>query len=149
MATEVSIYQLTKSPLEKILPKLMEKVIQGEKRAVILASSKDRVEELTRILWTYSTLTFLPHGSAEDDFATEQPIWLTSELENPNNAEVLVLCDGADVPDTQGFLRCLDLFDGNDPQATEQARQRVKRYRDQGCQVSFWQQGPDGAWGKK
>lgn len=149
MMIEVSVYQLTMTPLEKTLPKLMEKVIQGGKRAVVMASSKERVEVLNTILWTYSTLTFLPHGSVEDDFAEDQPIWLTNELENPNNADVLVLCDGAEVSDIQGFSRLLDLFDGNDLQATNQARQRVKDYRQQGCQVTFWQQGLGGVWEKK
>ena len=146
---EVSVYQLTVTPLEKTLPKLMEKVVQGGKRAVIQTTSEERVEELNKQLWTYTTKTFLPHGCAADGFAEDQPIWLTSTSENPNNAEVLVLCDGATVSDMQGFSRCLDLFNGNDELATNEARQRVKNYKQQGHQITFWQQGAKGAWEKR
>ncbi len=146
--TEVSVYKLTITPLEKTLPKLMEKVLQGGKRAVIVSPSKERVDILNTLLWTYTTLTFLPHGSADDGFADQQPIWLTSEVENPNQADVLVLCDGAQASTLQGFSRCLDMFDGNDSDSTQDARKRIEQYKSQGCSVNYWQQDPQGAWQK-
>lgn len=146
--TEVSVYKLGVTPLEKTLPKLMEKVLQGGKRAVIVSPSKERVEVLNTLLWTYTTLTFLPHGSALDGFPDQQPIWLTDHLENPNGAEVLVLCDGAEASSLEGFGRCLDLFDGNDAESTAQARKRIQGYKGQGCSVSYWQQDAAGAWTK-
>lgn len=146
--TEVSVYKLSVTPLEKTLPKLMEKVLQGGMRAVIVSPSKERVEVLNTLLWTYTTLTFLPHGSAEDGFADQQPIWLTSQVENPNKADVLVLCDGAQSATLQGFTRCLDLFDGNDTESTQDARKRIEQYKAQGCNVSYWHQDPKGAWQK-
>lgn len=146
--TEVSVYKLTVTPLEKTLPKLMEKVLQGGKRAVIVTPSKERVEVLNTLLWTYTTLTFLPHGSEVDGFAEHQPIWLTAQVENPNGAEVLVLCDGAEASSMDGFGRCLDLFDGNDTDSTAQARNRIQGYKAQGCSVNYWQQDSAGAWTK-
>lgn len=146
--TEVSVYKLSVTPLEKTLPKLMEKVLQGGMRAVIVSTSKERVDVLNALLWTYTTLTFLPHGSADDGFADQQPIWLTTEVENPNKADVLVLCDGASSVSLQGFTRCLDLFDGNDTDSTQDARKRIEQYKAQGCSVSYWQQDPKGAWQK-
>jgi DNA polymerase-3 subunit chi len=146
--TDVSVYKLTVTPLEKTLPKLMEKVLQGGKRAVIVSPSKERVEILNTLLWTYTTLTFLPHGSEADGFADQQPIWLTSAVENPNKADVLVLCDGAEALSLQGFSRCLDLFDGNDSDSSRDANKRIEMYKTQGCAVSLWQQDPTGAWQK-
>lgn len=146
--TEVSVYKLTVTPLEKTLPKLMEKVLQGGSRAVIVSPSKERVDILNTLLWTYTTLTFLPHGTADDGFADQQPIWLTSTLENPNGADVLVLCDGAQASPLQGFSRCLDLFDGNDTDSTQEARKRIEQYKQQGFAVNYWQQDPAGAWQK-
>ena len=146
--TDVSVYKLSVTPLEKTLPTLMEKVLQGGMRAVIVSPSKERVELLNTLLWTYTTLTFLPHGSAEDGFADQQPIWLTTEVENPNNADVLVLCDGAASASLQGFTRCLDLFDGNDTESTQNARKRIEKYKAQGSVVSYWHQDPKGVWVK-
>lgn len=147
--TEVSVYKLTVTPLEKTLPKLMEKVLQGGKRAVIVSPSSERVEVLNTLLWTYTTLTFLPHGSAADGFADQQPIWLTSQVENPNHSDVIVLCDGAQASSLQGFSRCLDLFDGNDVESTQEANKRIEQYKSQGYEVSYWQQDPKGTWQKQ
>lgn len=145
---DVSVYQLTTSPLEKSLPRLLEKVYQGGLRAVIYTNEDHRVEELNKVLWTYTTKFFLPHGTQKDGFADQQPIWLTNRLENPNNASVLVLCDGAATQDFDGFSRCLDLFDGNDDDAKSAARQRVRAYKSAGHNVSFWQQTAKGTWEK-
>ena len=37
---------------------------------------------------------------------------------------MLFLVDGVEADDLAGFARCLDLFDGNDPDAVEAARNR-------------------------
>ena len=36
----------------------------------------------------------MPHGTAKDGFAKDQPIWLTTLEDNPNSARILVLTDG-------------------------------------------------------
>ena len=69
----------------------MEKVLARGSRAVVVAGSEERVEHLNALLWTYDDRGFLPHGSARDGFAAEQPVYLTTEEENPNAATVLVL----------------------------------------------------------
>lgn len=146
--TDVSLYKLTTTPLEKTLPKLLEKVYSSGLRAVVYVPQEERVEALTTLLWTYTTLTFLPHGSQQDGYAQDQPIWLTNWIENPNNAEVLVLCDGAQVDSLQGFKRCLDLYDGNDVGENQKAAQRMKTYQAQNCVLTVWQQDAKGVWEK-
>ena len=91
--TEIDLYELGRSPLERVLPKLLERVLERGKRAVVRAATAERVETLNGFLWTYAQRSFLPHGSAEDGFAADQPIYLTSADENPGNAAVLLLVD--------------------------------------------------------
>jgi DNA polymerase-3 subunit chi len=79
------------SPLEKVLPKLLEKVLASGQRAVVMAPSEDQLKTIDTFLWTYSKSELLPHGTAEDGNASYQPIWLTCTDENPNGAQVLVL----------------------------------------------------------
>ena len=93
--TDINFYHLQRSALEQALPKLLEKIIQAGKRAVVMARSEQRVDALNALLWTYDPNSFLPHGSKADGNAAEQPVWLTIEDENPNAATVLVLTDGA------------------------------------------------------
>ena len=82
--TEIGFYHLTRSKLEQALPRLLEKVLESGARAVVRAGSDERIRFLNTNLWTYDQDTFLPHGSAAEGEAAHQPIWLTTEQENPN-----------------------------------------------------------------
>jgi DNA polymerase-3 subunit chi len=147
--TDVAFYHLQKSPLEAVLPKLLEKTLAAGKRAVVLASSVERVEALAAHLWTYDPDSWLPHGTAQDGSAEEQPIWLTEKDDNPTGASFLFLTDGADSAAIAGFERCFDLFDGNDPAAVEAARARWQARKADGHAVTYWQQTERGGWDRK
>ena len=112
--TEIRFYHLQKSTLEAALPPMLEKTLERGQRAVVIAGSPERVEALTSYLWTYNDRGFLPHGSARDGFAEEQPVWLTEKDENPNGAQVLFLTDGAASGHVADFTLCVELLDGND-----------------------------------
>ena len=147
--TDVSFYHLTRSSLEQTLPRLLEKALQGGARCVVLAGSSERVEALNAQLWTYDPGSFLPHGAARDGNAARQPVWLTDQDENPNEASMLFLTDGATSDRIAEYARCFELFDGRDDTAVEAARARWKAYRESGHAVSYWQQGDKGGWEKK
>ncbi len=146
---EIRFYHLTRAPLEKVLPVLLEKTLEAGARAVVMAQSEERVEALTGLLWTYNDRGFLPHGSAKDGFAERQPIWLTTGTENPNGAKYLFLTDGAECQDMAAFERCFLLFDGRDEQAVAAARAQWKAYKDSGAELSYWQQDDSGRWQNK
>jgi DNA polymerase-3 subunit chi len=146
--TEISFYHLTASPLERALPKLLEKILQSQKRAVILCGSEERLDYLNGALWTLGKLSFLPHGSAKEGYGEDQPIWLTTRDENPNGAQFLILTDGAESSALSSYERCLELFDGKDDDAVSLARQHWKAYKEQGHEVTYWKQSDTGAWEK-
>ncbi|MEK9645835.1 MAG: DNA polymerase III subunit chi, partial [Alphaproteobacteria bacterium] len=92
--TDISFYHLVHTPLERALPKLMEKVLESGARAVVRTGSSERAEAVSGALWTFDPASFLPHGTARDGSPEEQPIWITPDDENPNGANILVLTDG-------------------------------------------------------
>ncbi len=47
------------------------------------AASAERIEHLNALLWTYDEASFLPHGSARDGNAANQPIWLSERDREP------------------------------------------------------------------
>lgn len=147
--SEISFYHLTRQPLNKALPRLLEKVLAAGHRALVLAGSEERVEDLDAALWTYDAQSFLPHGSRALGHAERQPIFLTTAEENPNKADILVLVDGADPAFVGDFTRCLDMFDGNDDAAVEAARERWKRWKAAGHELTYWQQTEGGGWTRK
>ncbi|MBL24555.1 MAG: DNA polymerase III subunit chi [Rhodospirillaceae bacterium] len=147
--TEIRFYHLQQTALEAALPKLLEKVLERDWRAVVMTGSAERVQALNTRLWTYGRDSFLPHGTAEDGNAALQPIWLTHEDENPNEATVLFLVDGAESGNTEKFDLCCTLFDGNDEDAVSRARARWRQYKDQGHELTYWQQNDGGQWEEK
>ncbi len=147
--TDIGFYHLQKSPLEAALPRLLEQVMAKGHRAVVMAGSEERVKVLNGLLWTYREDSFLAHGSREDGNPAQQPIWLTTEPENPNDATVLVLTDGAESGDVAAYQRCCDMFDGRDDAAVAAARGRWSAYKDAGHEVTYWQQTERGGWEKK
>lgn len=147
--TDVAFYHLQKSPLEKVLPKLLEKTLAAGKRALVRTGSSVRAEALATTLWTYDPGGWLPHGTTQDGEPDEQPIWLTEADDNPNGASFLFLTDGAVSDRLARYERCFDLFDGNDADAVAAARTRWKTWKDAGHAVTYWQQNDKGAWERK
>ncbi|MEI8393314.1 MAG: DNA polymerase III subunit chi [Rhodospirillaceae bacterium] len=149
--TEIRFYHLQRKSLDQALPPLLEKVLERGWRAVVLAGSEQRVEALNLLLWTANPASFLPHGSRRDGSPAEQPIWLTTEAENPNLANVLILTDGAetDCSTLPGITLVCDLFDGNDAEAVAAARRRWRTCKAAGHDLTYWQQSPGGGWERK
>ncbi|HTY70738.1 MAG TPA: DNA polymerase III subunit chi [Alphaproteobacteria bacterium] len=145
--TEIRFYHLRTTALERALPQLLEKILARGTRAVVMAGSPERVAALDDALWTYDDRSFLPHGSARDGFAEEQPVWLTMQPENPNRAEVLVLTDGA-VAEVGGWPMVLEIFDGNSDDAVAIARERWKAHKAAGHELTYWKQDDQGKWEK-
>ncbi len=145
---EINFYHLTTTTLERALPKLLEKVYQSGKRAVVFTNSENRAEEINKLLWTYSTNRFLPHGTKQDGFVEDQPVFITSENENPNKSEIAVAISGL-TPSLESFNRLLDIFDGNNPEELANAKERWKDYKAKGFSLSYLKQDAEGKWEKQ
>jgi DNA polymerase-3 subunit chi len=146
--TEVSFYHLLHTPLDRALPKLIQKVLESGARAVIRTGSAERAEALSSVLWTFDQNSFLPHGTARDGNADRQPVWITPDDENPNGADILVLTDGA-AGDITAWRRCLEMFDGRDDVAVAEARRRWSDYKAADHVLTYWQQTERGGWEKQ
>ncbi|HKA79025.1 MAG TPA: DNA polymerase III subunit chi [Xanthobacteraceae bacterium] len=145
--TEMLFYHLQRQPLERVLPTLIEKSLERGWRVVVQAASEERLEALDAQLWTFRDDSFLPHGTAREGDAREQPILLTVADDNPNGATVRFLVDGAPVPaDAGAYQRIVLIFDGEDPDAVAAARERWSEGRAKGFEVTYWQTDDEGRW---
>ena len=149
VAPEALFYHLERQPLDRVLPGLIERTVERGWRAVIQAGSAERVQALDGLLWTYRDDAFLPHGTAADGAADRQPVFLTVGDDNPNNAVVRFLVDGAIAADFKGYQRLVFLFDGRDAEALAGARTQWKAAKAAGCTATYWQQNAEGRWEKK
>jgi DNA polymerase-3 subunit chi len=136
--TDILFYHLERQPLERVLPQLLERTLERGWRAVI-----------ETVLWTYTEEGFLPHGTARDGSAEDQPVWITASTDNPNRASVRFFVGGVEPSAYDGLERAVLLFDGADADAVERARRIWKEAKGLGHEVSYWQQDERGRWQNK
>jgi DNA polymerase-3 subunit chi len=146
-ARELGFYHLTQTPIVKALPKLLEKVIAAGHKVVFHTRDATRLAEWDDILWTYGSKAFLPHGTAKDPYPEAQPVFLTTSLENPAAAKVIMM-EGGSFPlqETDTFPRGLMVFDGQDAMALAEARSTWKAAKAHGIECHYWKQQVDGSW---
>ncbi len=148
--TEILFYHLTERTLEQVLPGLVEKSLARDWKVIVQAGSPERLEALDTLLWAWRDESFIPHGTARDGTESLQPVWLTLEQDNPNDAKIRFLVDGAHIDVTGSYDRIVYMFDGHDNASVEHARSRWKFHSDQpDVEQTYWQQNPNGGWEKK
>ncbi len=147
--TEVRFYHLrTKTP-DRALPEILGKVLEQGRRAVVRTVDEKEAERLNEYLWTFDPESFLPHGTAKDGAAEDQPVWLTHTDENPNSADTLIVTGGASAGHVGDFRLCCEMLDGHDEAALKESRARWQSYREKGYNVTYWQQTDKGGWEQK
>jgi DNA polymerase-3 subunit chi len=148
--TEVLFYHLERARAEDVLPQFIEKSLERGWRAVVQSVSAARLDDLSKLLWTWADDAFLAHGSADDGFGHLQPVWLTTGDDAPNGAKVRILVDGAQYDSLDGLNRLVIMFDGADEAAVAAARQKWKQVTAiPGVTATYWQQDERGRWVKK
>ena len=146
--TDIRFYHLDRQNLEQALPSLLSRALDQGHRIVVKTRDEKEAERLGEVLWVYDPNSFLPHGTTKDGFADKQPVWITAQDENPNNADLLVLTQGTESPAIGNYKLCCEMLDGRDEEAVGTARARWKTYKDVGHSVTYWQQSAKG-WEKK
>jgi DNA polymerase-3 subunit chi len=151
---EIWFYHLVHQPLERALPTLLERSLARGWKAVVQATTDERIAALDSLLWTYSDSSFLAHGAARDGDGALQPIYLTTGAENPNAAAVRFLIEGADAAEAladggAAYERLILMFDGGNEDQLAGARAQWRRLKDEGRDLAYWQQDDDGRWVKK
>lgn len=145
---QVQFYHLTASDYDRALAPLAQKALQANYRLHIKLDSKEAVKKLDDWLWNYHQDSFLPHGTEGDGNEKEHPILLSTQMDRKNDANIMVITDGSYVEEnTDKVERILDLFDGNDETTVQAARDRWRRYKESGYELTYWQQ-QNGGWKK-
>lgn len=141
-------FHLTRSPLEVTLPMLLGKALGAGWRVAVRGTDAARLDWLDDKLWLDDG--FLPHGRAGGEFDAEQPVLLTTDTSAPNGAVCVMAVDGAEIgaDEVNALDRVCILFDGNDGDAVQAARDQWKTLTGAGCAAQYWSQ-VGGGWEKK
>ncbi|WP_375270510.1 DNA polymerase III subunit chi, partial [Sphingomonas sp.] len=92
---KVDFYHLTTSPLERVLPRIAERVLAEGGRLLVVEADPARRAALDKLLWSYAPDSFLPHGVAGSAQDAEQPVLIGPEVAATNQARNVALADGA------------------------------------------------------
>ena len=138
--SRIGFYHLHGNQLGSVLPKLLERVLAEDMRAVVTAPDETRVRALDRLLWTYESGSWLPHGTAEGGTPDAQPILIGTDGANPNGATCLFLTGGAPAGRLDDYERVFTLFDGEDDTELRQARALWRSLKDTGHDLAYWKQ---------
>ena len=146
----VYFYHLTRQPLERTLPVLLDKARQAGWKIAVRGIDPARMDWLDEKLWLGPEDGFLPHGREGGPHDAEQPILLTTGSEAANGASCVMAVDGAPVEaeEVTAMERVCILFDGNDDMAVQHARGQWKSLTAAGCSAQYWSE-ESGRWEKK
>lgn len=125
---------------------MVARSLERDWRVIVRADSDERSEALSTLLWTFSEEAFVPHGTKADGNARLQPVWLTPDDDNPNQASVIFFVDSLPGEQVDGFERVVILFNGSDAVAVDRAREKWKWAKAAGHEISYWQQDESGRW---
>lgn len=108
-----------------------------KKPMLVFAREKEVAGSLDRMLWTHAALSFVPHCRADSPLAAETPILITDTLESIAQNERLMNLSREIPP---GFSRFENLIEvvGQDEEDRAAARDRVKLYKERGCDVRYF-----------
>ncbi|MFP5296364.1 MAG: DNA polymerase III subunit chi [Alphaproteobacteria bacterium] len=146
--SEIWFYHLERSGLPEVLPGLLDKTRERGWRALVRVNSSRLLDEIDERLWTWRDDSFLAHGRATEPHADRQPILLSETGENLNAAQALFIVDDAELGDTESYERCFIIFDGRDEHSLTAARERWKMLKQEGANLAYWRQSPEGRWEK-
>jgi DNA polymerase-3 subunit chi len=141
---QVDFYHLDRSPLERVLPRIAERVVESGGRLLVVCGEEGLADSLDSHLWNYSPDSFLPHGRSGDAGEVDQPI-LISTVPNPlNGACNIALADGVWREEALGFERVFYFFDG---EAIAGARTAWRALAGrEGVHPRYWKQDDEGKW---
>jgi DNA polymerase III subunit chi len=138
----VDFYQLSATPLERVLPRICERLLETGERLLIVVQP-EQLDRLDQLLWTYKADSFLPHARAGADAPERQPILLAPEAKGSNDARNIALADGRWRDEALQFDRTFYFFDSN---GAEEARQAWRQLGGrEGLERRYWRQ-ENGKW---
>ena len=141
---QVDFYQLTRDPVERVVPLLAEKVLASGARLSIATRDEAAQQSISDALWAREAPAFLAHGMAGAAHEARQPIVLGPECSTANGATMTLLADGHWREDARQFERAILLFDSA---ATDAARGLWRRFAaEDAIAARFFRQDERGAW---
>ncbi|MDA0939275.1 MAG: DNA polymerase III subunit chi, partial [Proteobacteria bacterium] len=94
---EANIYILSSLKKESAMPKLLDAIYKKHLKVLLYCNTDEDMQNIDALLWRYSKLSFLPHGTSEDTHKDKHPIYITKDvLDIQSNTEILYIDEDLD-----------------------------------------------------
>jgi DNA polymerase III subunit chi len=107
------------------------------KHLLVYAPEKPVADSVDRILWTNAQLSFIPHCRADSPLAAETPILIADRLTEITQSERLMNLSNEIPPGYSRFQSLIEVV-GQAEDERLAARERVRQYKEQGCDVRYF-----------
>lgn len=141
---QVDFYHLTRSPLDRVLPRIAERIVGDGGRLLVVVRDAAQAAAIDKLLWTYAPDSFLPHGISGAGQDDAQPVLISTGVEPVNAARHVALVAGEWRDEALAFDRAFHFFD---EAVIGQARTAWKALADrEGVERRYWKQLETGGW---
>lgn len=141
---QVDFYHLTVTPVDRALPGIAVKVVDGGGRLLVVSADAGQRGQIDQMLWTWQADSFLPHAQAGQGDDTIQPVLIGEAVDAANGARFVALIDGVWREQALGFDRAFHFFDAD---RIVEARTAWKSLADRdGVERRYWKQDENGRW---
>jgi len=141
---QVDFYYLTRSPLDRVLPRIAERIVGDGGRVLVVVRDDAQAAAIDKLLWTYASDSFLPHAIAGTGDDTAQPVLIASVPAASNGARHIALVDGQWRDEALAFERAFHFFD---EAMIREARAAWKALAErEGVERRYWKQLETGGW---
>jgi DNA polymerase IIIc chi subunit len=154
---KISCYKTNSELLPKIFCQLAQKCYYSSINTCVITNNSNFTMELDRILWTYSRKYFIPHATNQDKLATEQPIYITDSIENPNNSKIIILVNPIEENllelfashkqiDYETLAKIIIIFDDNQKIQYSEIKILLLKTKFNNFEINLFEQANDGVW---
>lgn len=138
----IDFYQLSRDPVERVVPLLAAKALDGGGRLLVVNGDAAQRAALSDALWAREG-AFLAHAEAGEPHSARQPVLLSEACEAANGARMAIFADGEWREEGAEFDRTILLFA---PEQTEEARGLWSALSGSGHTLRIFKQSDGGSW---
>lgn len=135
---QVDFYQLSRDPVERVIPAIAQRLLDNGDRLLVLAEQEDRLDRISQGLWNAGPESFLAHDRADSADAGRQPVLLSSVCQAGNDARHIALADGIWRDEALQFDRAFYFFDEATVDGARQSWRALSKK--EGVEPRFWRQ---------
>lgn len=135
---QVDFYQLSRDPVEQVLPAIAARVLGLGARLLVVAGEETQRDRISQGLWAGPPESFLAHGEAGKDGEAHQPILLSDSCAAANGARHVALADGVWREEALEFERAFYFFDAATIEGARVSWRALSKA--EGVEPRFWRQ---------